>query len=125
LVLGIADPVRFLIDLAAFLAIYSTLSVSLNPEYGFCGIPNLGKVLFFAAGAFAVGGLFPRLTIWVFGLNLAGLDFTKDNALIVTQATLGLSGKPFVAMVFSYSCLLWGPLWVTFSVSSPHTQRLS
>jgi branched-chain amino acid transport system permease protein len=98
LVLGITDPVRFLIDLAAFFAIYSTLSVSLNLEYGFCGIPNLGKVLFFAAGAFAVGGLFSRLTIWVFGLNLAGLDFAKDNALIVTRATLSLSDEPLMAI---------------------------
>lgn len=98
MVLGIGDPVRFIVDLLAFFAVYSTLAVSLNLEYGFCGIPNLGKVLFFAAGAFTVGGLFSRVTSWAFGLNLAGLNFTKDNALIVSQATLALSGKPLLAI---------------------------
>jgi branched-chain amino acid transport system permease protein len=108
LVLGITDPARFLIDLLAFFAIYSTIAISLNLEYGFCGIPNLGKVLFFAAGAFTVGGIFSRLTVWVFGLNVAGLDFTRDNAFIVSQATITLSDKPIMAVGLFVLMLLMG-----------------
>mgnify|MGYP001064100147 CR=1 FL=1 len=98
MVLGIVDPVRFLIDLLAFFAIYSMLSVSLNLEYGYLGIPNLGKVLFFAAGAFTFGGLSSRLTAYIFGASLAGLDFTKDNAAIVATTTSLLSENPITAV---------------------------
>ncbi len=98
MVLGIVDPVRFIIDLLAFFAIYSILSVSLNLEYGYCGIPNLGKVLFFAAGAFTVGGLCSRVGAYIFGINVAGLDFTRDNFAIVSQVTSSLSENPVTAM---------------------------
>jgi len=98
LVLGITDPLRFAIDLLSFFSIYATLAVSLNWEYGFCGIPNLGKVLFFAAGAFMVGGLFSRLTAWVFGINLAGLNFSADNSVIVSETQTSLSQHPAVAI---------------------------
>jgi branched-chain amino acid transport system permease protein len=99
MVLGITDPFRFAIDLLSFFAIYSTLAVSLNLEYGFCGVPNLGKVLFFAVGAFMMGGLFSRVAAWVFGLNLAGLDFTADNAAIVAQTQFSLASKPAIAIL--------------------------
>jgi len=98
LVLGITDPLRFAIDLLSFFAIYATLAVSLNWEYGFCGIPNLGKVLFFAVGAFMVGGLFSRITAWVFGINLAGLDFTNDNSVIVSETQTSLTQHPALAI---------------------------
>ena len=98
MVLGITDPLRFAIDLLSFFSIYATLAVSLNWEYGFCGIPNLGKVLFFAAGAFMVGGLFSRLTAWVFGINLAGLNFSADNSVIVSETQTSLSQHPAVAI---------------------------
>lgn len=106
--LGIVDPVRFLIDLLAFFAIFSVLSVSLNLEYGYCGIPNLGKVLFFAAGAFTVGGLSSRVGAYISGINLAGLDFTRDNAGIVSQVTSFLSKNPVTAIVLFVFMLTMG-----------------
>ncbi len=49
------DPL--FIDIMVIFGIYLILSLSFNIEYGFTGIPNLGKVLFYAVGAYVAGGL--------------------------------------------------------------------
>lgn len=46
--------VIFLRDFIIFLAIYLVVALSLNLEYGYAGVPNFGKVLAVAGGAFAV-----------------------------------------------------------------------
>lgn len=53
--------VIFLRDFAIFLAIYLIVALSLNLEYGYGGVPNFGKVVAVAAGAFTVGFLPGRL----------------------------------------------------------------
>ncbi len=49
-------------SLAYFIAAYTIVTLSLNLEAGFTGIPNFGKHLFVAAGAFVVASLGNRLT---------------------------------------------------------------
>jgi branched-chain amino acid transport system permease protein len=44
----------FLLDILAYFAIYLIVNTSLNLEYGLTGIPNFGKVLAVAGGAFVV-----------------------------------------------------------------------
>ena len=40
-----------------YFAVYGIMALSFNIEYGFTGIPNFGKVLFVAVGAYAAGSL--------------------------------------------------------------------
>ncbi|MEM1964857.1 MAG: branched-chain amino acid ABC transporter permease [Candidatus Caldarchaeum sp.] len=47
----------FLLDIIAYFAIYLIVNTSLNIEYGLTGIPNFGKVLAVAGGAFVVGAV--------------------------------------------------------------------
>ena len=78
------NVVLFTLDLVAFLALYLAISLSLNLEFGFTGIPNFGKVLFIAGGA-SVGGSFAgRFAAWAFGIATQG-DFIKSNLIIVPQ----------------------------------------
>ena len=56
------DPLSLLkdplfIDIVVIFGVYMILSLSFNIEYGFTGIPNLGKVLFYAIGAYVAGGI--------------------------------------------------------------------
>ena len=46
-----------------YFAIYGIIALSFNIEYGFTGIPNFGKVLFVALGAYAAGVLAASLVI--------------------------------------------------------------
>jgi branched-chain amino acid transport system permease protein len=84
LVLAIDQFVVFVLDLLAFYAFFLILSVSLNLEFGYAGIPNFGKVLSFMAGAFVVGALPGRLIMWLAGLQG---DWIVDNSVLATEAT--------------------------------------
>ncbi|MEM4316033.1 MAG: branched-chain amino acid ABC transporter permease [Nitrososphaerota archaeon] len=51
----------FIFDVTALLAVYLIITISLNTEYGYAGIPHFGKVLAVAGGAFLAGFLPGRL----------------------------------------------------------------
>jgi branched-chain amino acid transport system permease protein len=89
--------VLFSLDLLAFFALYMAISLSLNLEMGFAGIPNFGKVLFIAGGA-AVGGAFAgRFSAWLFHISTQG-NFIKYNAAIIPQVNTALSTSIPVSM---------------------------
>lgn len=106
MILGIADPLRFLLDFLAFFSIYLMLSISLNLEYGYTGIPNFGKVLFFAGGAFTVGAISTKLVMSMLGLGFFKGEFCTNHVTYSTEATKYLSAHPihsigiFVLMLF-------------------------
>lgn len=56
-----ADIVSLLIDTVPFIAIFSVITISLNIEYGYAGLPNFGKVLPVLGGAIVAGSLVPRM----------------------------------------------------------------
>jgi len=55
LVLFGIDFVKFSIDFTNFYALYLAISISLNLEYGYAGIPNFGKVMFIACSGWGRG----------------------------------------------------------------------
>jgi branched-chain amino acid transport system permease protein len=55
--------ITFLMDLLVYIGIYAILSISLNIEYGYAGIPNFGKVLSFLGGAIVAGTVGSRLAL--------------------------------------------------------------
>lgn len=62
----------FLVDLGTSYALYLAVSLSLNLEAGFSGIPNFGKVMFVAGGAAIAGSVCGRLSAVILGLNTFG-----------------------------------------------------
>ncbi len=99
MVLGIADPVRFLLDFTALYAVYMILSVSLNFEYGYLGIPNFGKVLFFAGGAFIVGGMTARFVAWLAGIAYSPETYSIENVKLSMQVSQYFAQNPGVAIL--------------------------
>ena len=67
---GITNWANFLTDLLAFFALYLIISISLNLEMGYAGIPNFGKVLYFMGGAAFSGSVAIRAAAWL--LNVEG-----------------------------------------------------
>jgi len=88
---------RFLIDLSPWIAAYLVISLSLNLEYGFTGIPNFGKVLCVSGGAFLVGALPGQLVVAIYGLA-DGLDYFDNHAQIMPRVNEVLARDPLLAM---------------------------
>jgi branched-chain amino acid transport system permease protein len=62
----------FLVDLGTSYTLYLAVSLSLNLEAGFAGVPNFGKVMFVAAGAAIAGSVCGRLSAVILGINTHG-----------------------------------------------------
>jgi branched-chain amino acid transport system permease protein len=99
------DIITFLTDLGVFFALYLIVSLSLNLEAGFAGVPNFGKVLFVAAGAAISGSVCGRLAAIILGINTLG-DFTGQTARIMPQVNAILQNN----IPLSFGLLLLGVL---------------
>lgn len=53
-----------IISFLVFYGIYFILSLSLNLEYGYAGLPNFGKVFFYSVGAYTAGSLTANVLRW-------------------------------------------------------------
>jgi branched-chain amino acid transport system permease protein len=87
-ILGIVNWPSFLTSLLAFFALYLIITISLNLEMGYAGIPNFGKVLYFMGGAAFSGSVAIRAAAWL--LNAKGDPVGLNNFLIASQLTTRL-----------------------------------
>lgn len=104
------DLIRLLLDFAAFYSLYLMLSLSLNLEYGYTGIPNFGKVMFFALGAFVTGSLAARLVAPLAGVDLSAIDYRLNNVLVGTLVTQYFAAHPHVAVAVLVLMMVLGAL---------------
>lgn len=84
------DIIRFMIDLATAYALYLIVSLTLNLEAGFSGIPNFGKVMFVAAGAAAAGSVSGRVAAIILSIDTHG-DYNGFIATIIPNIDKALS----------------------------------
>ncbi|MEM3551700.1 MAG: branched-chain amino acid ABC transporter permease [Candidatus Bathyarchaeia archaeon] len=84
-------------DTALFYAIYLLVSVGLNLQMGYTGLPNFGIVLSVAGGAYTVGWFVGRFAMMIY--NIKGMDFINDNAYLVTQINSKLANDPLTAII--------------------------
>lgn len=99
-----AQLITFVRDFIIFFAIYLVVALSLNLEYGYAGVPNFGKVLAVAGGAFTVGFFPGRLIVWLFQIA-PGLDYIDGNMLIVTRVNRVLAQDPALSLVLFFGTL--------------------
>jgi branched-chain amino acid transport system permease protein len=105
---GITDWGGFLTDLLAFFSIYLAISISLNLEMGYAGIPNFGKVLYFAGGAAFSGSVAIRVA--AFALHVGGNPVGTDNFIIANSMTEMLQHNIPVSLMLLGATLLVGGL---------------
>ena len=102
----------FLRDFVIFFAIYIIVALSLNLEYGYCGVPNFGKVLAVAVGAFTVGFLPGRLVAWLFNIGTAEYNGLADYATlryhvtIVNEVNKVLAANPALSIAIFFVTLV-------------------
>jgi branched-chain amino acid transport system permease protein len=84
------DFITFLVDFGTTYTLYLVVSLSLNLEAGFAGVPNFGKVMFVAVGAAVAGPVSGRLAASILGVNTHG-NYNAYIAEIITKVTPSLS----------------------------------
>jgi branched-chain amino acid transport system permease protein len=89
------DPVQFLLYLAAPIAWYLPVAISLNLELGYGGIPNFGKALLVAVGGLVAGSLVSRFSFLLLGVKG---DFMTDTASMMFQVNNALSSNVALAL---------------------------
>ncbi|HEV2138589.1 MAG TPA: branched-chain amino acid ABC transporter permease [Nitrososphaerales archaeon] len=87
------DLVSFGLGFLNFYALYLAISLSLNLEFGFAGIPNFGKVMFIAGGASFAGSISGRVAAYVFGVGV-NQDFIIFNTQIISAVDAKLVANP-------------------------------
>lgn len=87
---------RFVVDTLIIGCIYIMLSTSLNLEYGYAGIPNIGKVLFFAAGSFTVAALSVRISAAVLGFSYT--DYPLESRALASKINVVLAEDPLLSV---------------------------
>ena len=104
--------ITFLQDFIIFFAIYLIVSLSLNLEHGYAGIPNFGKVLAVAGGAF-VAGFFPgRLVAWISNIGTTEysglLDYSSItyHTTIINEVNKVLAADPMLSITLLLSTIL-------------------
>ena len=104
--------ITFLRDFIIFFAIYLIVALSLNLEYGYGGVPNFGKVLAVAGGAFTVGFLPGRLVAWLFNIGTAEYNGLADygtldyHVTIVNEVNKVLAANPALSIAIFFGTLV-------------------
>jgi len=86
---------EIILNIALWFGLYAIVSLSLNIEYGYAGIPNFGRSLAVLMGAFAVGGIVNRLLMLFFSVSAGSLTEATGklssavNELIVANPAFG------------------------------------
>lgn len=74
---------------ADIFSIFLILSLTVNLEFGYTGIPNFGKVLFVTVGAFLAGSLSYRLMVSIMGLKAPDILLVNTTFLPRIDTALG------------------------------------
>ena len=86
-----------ILDVAIWLVLYAIVTIALNLQYGYAGIPNMGLVLSVAAGAYVVGALSGRIARLFYGVGL-DLDFVADSMKITGMIDERLAVDPLASI---------------------------
>ena len=86
---------QIIINVALWFGLYTIVSLSLNLEYGYAGIPNFGRALAVLMGAVAVGGVVNRILIAAYGvqgniIEASGEVKTIANEIIAQNPAYGI-----------------------------------
>lgn len=98
--------------------LYSILSLSLNVEYGYGGIPNFGKALAVLVGAFTTGAIVNRILIAVYSVEGSSITqasgFMKSTVdqIIVSNPAYGITLLLFSLVIAAVFGAIIGALYI-------------
>src|SRR5439155_21069322 len=94
--LGI-DVVKFAVNLRTAYMLFLAVSLTLNLEAGYTGVPNFGKVMFLAGGAAVSASVCGRLAVFILGINVHG-DYNGYIVTVINQVNASLSQNPVLCV---------------------------
>ncbi|NPA62454.1 MAG: branched-chain amino acid ABC transporter permease [Methanococci archaeon] len=97
--------------------LYYIVSLSLNMEFGYAGIPNFGKALSVLVGAIAVGGILDRLLMLYFKINgdfITGSTYATSaiNTIIASHPIVGIGILILAIILASILGLIVGAIFI-------------
>jgi branched-chain amino acid transport system permease protein len=96
--LGI-DLVKFAVNLGNAYLLYLVVSLTLNLEAGYAGVPNFGKVMFLAGGAAISASVCGQLAAIILGANVHG-NYNGYVVTVINQMNASLSKNPLLSVEF-------------------------
>ncbi len=99
------DPLIYVLDLVVFIGIFSILSLSLNLEFGFAGLANFGKVVFFLVGAYTYA-LLSKAGVPFYLCLVAGASTSAVTGFLVSLPTLKLREDYLAIVVLTFGEIL-------------------
>src|SRR3989442_5061928 len=94
--LGI-DIVNFAVNLGTAYMLFLAVSLTLNLEPGYTGVPNFGKVMFLAGGAAVSASVCGRLAVFILGINVHD-DYNGYIVTVINQVNASLSQNPVLCV---------------------------
>ncbi|UCD96724.1 MAG: branched-chain amino acid ABC transporter permease [Candidatus Bathyarchaeota archaeon] len=94
---NIADILIPISTFVTFFAVYLLVSLALNLQQGYTGIPNLGLFLSIIVGAVVTAVLPSRLAMVIYSVP-PELNFIEDNAQVVALLNVHLASDPFTSI---------------------------
>ncbi len=91
------------LNIILWFGLYTIVSLSLNLEYGFAGIPNFGRALAVLMGAVAVGGIMNRILMLTLGISG---DIVSASGAVKTAVNEIISHNPIVGIAILVFSLL-------------------
>jgi branched-chain amino acid transport system permease protein len=114
------DIVAFGLAFVNFYALYLAISLSLNLEFGYAGIPNFGKVLFIAAGASVAGSIAGRLAQYVLAVD-PHRDFIVFSTTVVNDIDAVIATNPvFAVELFLISMVIGAAIGALFGYAASY-----
>ncbi len=110
-----------LVNIALWFGLYLIVTLSLNLEYGYGGIPNFGKAFAVLMGAFAIGGIINRILIYIFSISGQIIEASSKiktivNSIIISNPSIGVALFLLsIVLSFILGCLA-GALFILPSV---------
>ena len=89
--------VKFAVDLGNAYMLFLAVSLSLNLEAGYTGIPNFGKVMFMAGGAAISAAVSGLLAVVILGVNVHG-NYNAYIVTVINQVNASLAKNPLLSV---------------------------
>ncbi len=99
------DPLIYILDLVVFIGIFSIVSLSLNLEYGFTGLANFGKVVFFLIGAYTYA-LLSQIGVPFYLCLIAGALTSAIVGFLISLPTLKLREDYLAIVILTFGEIL-------------------
>ena len=91
------DIVKFSVDLGNGYLLFLVVSLSLNLEAGYTGVPNFGKVMFMAGGAAVSAAVSGLLAVEIIGIDVHG-NYNAYIVTVINQVNASLAKNPVLSI---------------------------